>query len=294
MGIIRVSRKKGIMRLLDFHLKLKACRIPRFLTGNIGSKKKKFQAGRKPAWMMQLSHGHFVHENKDGSDSDLVVIQREQIQELELWLFGVFDAQVGDRVTKYLQSHLFDRKLDESQIVGKTKETTRKAYLSARAKIRVSKKKTDEEAVTKVGSALVTVVNGEKLVIGNMGDYRVVVCRNGVAKQTASKHQQSVKRHWTQRIIPGRMFTWKSNRKDASNQSKSSNLAIGIERIDTNTEFIILASSGIWEVMNNQEAVNLVRHMESPQEASECLAKEALTRMSKGSISCLVVRFEDL
>lgn len=46
--------------------------------------------------------------------------------------------------------------------------------------------------------------------------------------------------------------------------------------------------------MNNQEAVNLVRHMESPQEASECLAKEALTRMSKGSISCLVVRFEDL
>jgi len=67
----------------------------------------------KPAWMMQLSHGHFVHENKDSSDSDLVVIQREQIQELELWLFGVFDAQVGDRVTKYLQSHLFDRKLDE-------------------------------------------------------------------------------------------------------------------------------------------------------------------------------------
>lgn len=64
---------------------------------------------------MQLSHGHFIYENKDGLgfDTDSVVIQREQIQELELWLFGVFDAQVGDRVTKYLQSHLFDKKLNE-------------------------------------------------------------------------------------------------------------------------------------------------------------------------------------
>ncbi|KAI6694113.1 hypothetical protein NL676_021823 [Syzygium grande] len=264
------------MGLLDIHLKLKAYQIQRFLTGNIGSKKKKFQAGRKPAWMMQLSHGHFVYENKDGLgfDTDSVVIQREQIQELELWLFGVFDAQVGDRVNKYLQSNLFDKKLNESQIVREAKETTRKAYLDARAKIRESKKVMDGEAIMKVGSASVMVVNGGKLVMGDMGDYRAVVCRNGVAKQTTSKHQQSAE--------------------DASNQSKSSKVAIGIERIDTNTEFIILASSGIWEVMNNQEAVNLIRYIESPQEASECLAKEALTRMSKGSISCLVLRFEDL
>ncbi|XP_030534001.1 putative protein phosphatase 2C-like protein 44 [Rhodamnia argentea] len=283
------------MRIIDFHLKLKVCRIRRFLTGNFRSKKRKFQVGRKPAWMMQLSHGHFVHEKKDGSDSDSVVIQREQIQGLELWLFGVFDAQIGDRVAKYLQSHLFDKKPNESQIVRKTEEMTRKAYLSARAKIRVSeKKKMDGEALMKAGSASVMVVNGEKLVTGNMGEYRAVVCRNGVAKQTTSKHQQSPKRHWIQRFIPGRMLAWNSSREDASNQSKSSKLRIGVERIDTNTEFVILASSGIWEVMNNQEAVNLVRHMESPQEASECLAKEALARMSRGSISCLVVRFEDV
>ncbi|KAF8014369.1 hypothetical protein BT93_H0263 [Corymbia citriodora subsp. variegata] len=287
-------QKKGIMRLLDLHLKLKAVRIRHFLTGNIRSKKKKLQAGRKPAWMMQLSNGHFVHENKDGLDSDSVVIQREQIQELELWLFGVFDAQVGERVTKYLQSHLFGKKLNESHIVSKTKETTRNAYLSARAKIRLSEKKMDEQAVMKVGSASVMVVNGEKLVIASMGDYRAVICRNGVAKQTPSKQQQSAKRHWIHRIIPDRMLAWNCSREDASNQSNGFKLTIGIEKIDTNTEFIILASSGIWEVMNIQEAVNLIRHIESPQEASEYLAKEASTRMSKGSISCLVVRFEDL
>jgi len=44
--------------------------------------------------------------------------------------------------------------------------------------------------------------------------------------------------------------------------------------------------------MNNQEAVNLIGHLEDPQEAAECLAKEALTRMSKSNISCIVIRFD--
>lgn len=92
----------------------------------------------------------------------------------------------------------------QSQIVREAKETTRKAYLSARAKIRESKKVMDGEAVMKVGLASVMVVNGGKLVMGDMGDYRAVVCRNGVAKQTTSKHQQSAERYWTQRIIPGK------------------------------------------------------------------------------------------
>lgn len=35
----------------------------------------------------------------------------------------------------------------------------------------------------------------------------------------------------------------------ASNkQSKSSDLVVGAEKIENNTEFVILASSGIWEV----------------------------------------------
>jgi len=44
--------------------------------------------------------------------------------------------------------------------------------------------------------------------------------------------------------------------------------------------------------MKNQEAVNLIRHIEDPQEAAECLAKEALIRMSRSKISCLVIRFD--
>jgi protein phosphatase PTC1 len=73
----------------------------------------------KPSWMMPISHGHHVVEHdmiKDDSDDsefDSVVIQREQIGETELWYFGIFDALIGDCVTKYLQSNYFDKNLKE-------------------------------------------------------------------------------------------------------------------------------------------------------------------------------------
>jgi len=44
--------------------------------------------------------------------------------------------------------------------------------------------------------------------------------------------------------------------------------------------------------MKNQEAVSLISHIEDPQEAAECLANEALNRMSKSNISCLIIRFD--
>ncbi|KAK9288020.1 hypothetical protein L1049_016465 [Liquidambar formosana] len=226
-----------------------------------------------------------------------VVVQREQMEEVELWFFGVFDSRIGDGVTKHMQSHLFDRKIKESQITRKSKDAMRKAYLGARAKVRETEK---AEEAWKVGSASVMVINGERLVIANMGDFRAVVCRDGVAHQISRRHQQTGKRHWSHKLIPGAIRIPKvrilacdsGNAAAGTKPSKSSELLVGTERIDSDTEFIILASTGVWEVMKNQEAVNLIGHLEDPQEAAECLAKEALTRMSRSNISCLIIRFD--
>lgn len=69
--------------------------------------------------MTPISHGYHVVEGQslrfglDDFDSDSVVVQREQFDQLELWYFGVSDARIGDGVTKYMQSHFFDRKPKE-------------------------------------------------------------------------------------------------------------------------------------------------------------------------------------
>jgi len=62
-------------------------------------------------------------------------------------------------------------------------------------------------------------------------------------------------------------------------------------QINSSIEFVILASDGLWKVMKNQEAVDLVKSTKDPQTAAKRLTSEALGRMSKDDISCIVIRF---
>ncbi|RVW26567.1 putative protein phosphatase 2C-like protein 44 [Vitis vinifera] len=294
------------MGLKNLHLRLKAFRLRQLLVGDSRSKKRRSLTTQKPSWMVPISHGYHVIEDRsfggacdcgfEEENSDSVVVQREQIEEMEVWFFGVSDSRIGDGITKYMQSHFFDRKPKESQISRKSKEAMKKAYLGAKAK--VTEIENADEA-WKVGSASAMVMNGEKLVLANMGDYRAVVCKDGVAHQIGRKHRHTGKQSWIRRLISGafhmpkvRMLAFNSGTTGDDRQPKSLGVFVGAESIDSNTEFIILASTGIWEVIKNQEAVNLIRHIENAQEAAECLAKEALTRMSRSNISCLVIHFD--
>ena len=49
----------------------------------------------------------------DEYECDSVVVQREQIENTELWYFGIFDALIGDGVVKFLQCHLFQKLVAE-------------------------------------------------------------------------------------------------------------------------------------------------------------------------------------
>lgn len=76
----------------------------------------------------------------------------------------------------------------------------KRAYLGVRAKMREEHR---YEEMCIMGSASAMVINGEKLVIANIGDYRAVVCRDGIAHQLTDTYQQSAKRHWSRRIFSG-------------------------------------------------------------------------------------------
>ncbi|MCE3049981.1 hypothetical protein HAX54_046239 [Datura stramonium] len=297
------------MGFKDFQLKIaKKLKLKKFLAKEEGNKKRGSGNGSRLSWMMPITHGYYVAEERGGGsprpqtpqsnkvECDKAVVQREQVEEQEWWFCGVFDTRIGGGVTKYLQTHLFDNNLNESQMRKKSKETLKKAHVHAKAKVRETEKL---ESTWKMGSASAIVINGEKLVLANMGEYKAVVCRDGEAFEINRKQQQT-KTHWSHKLFPVvkrlpkvRTITSGSGKgAGADKPSKSSELVVGSERIDRDTEFVILASPGIWEVMKQQEAVNLIRHLEDPQEAAECLAKEALTRMSKNNVSCLIIRFE--
>jgi protein phosphatase PTC1 len=49
----------------------------------------------------------------------------------------------------------------------------------------------------------------------------------------------------------------------------------------------------LWDVCSDQEAVDLIRPIQDPQEASKKLVDYALARFSTDNLSCMVVRFDN-
>ncbi|XP_010532661.1 PREDICTED: uncharacterized protein LOC104808633 isoform X2 [Tarenaya hassleriana] len=99
------------MAFRNLRFSLKAFRFRRLLMGGGDGRKNKMN----PSWLTPVSHGCYTVDRFSGScsgnlsDSDMVLVQREQSEELEIWLFGVSDTQTRDVIAKYMQTHLFDK-----------------------------------------------------------------------------------------------------------------------------------------------------------------------------------------
>ncbi|VFR01533.1 unnamed protein product [Cuscuta campestris] len=203
------------MGFKDFHLTLvKSLGLGRFLKRDGGGpRKKKGKAGnnnttgkKRPSWLTPVSHGYHAVEGRSptaggwAEDEAEVVVQREEVEECEWWFYGVLHARIGAGVTEYLQDHLFNGKLKESQMRLKSKETMKKAHLKARTKITMETETPEKERHRNLGSASAIVINGERLVIANMGDYKAVICNDGVAFPVGTRRHQNC---WSCKLFPG-------------------------------------------------------------------------------------------
>ncbi|KAL8171415.1 hypothetical protein V2J09_023219 [Rumex salicifolius] len=269
---------------------------------------------KKPAWITQMSHGHHVVEYHqlgfyvEGSvalDLDTILVQREQISNLDIWLFGVCDnGVISGGISGYLESHLFDKEPKEARflllsikqsldmVITKCKETMRKANLNAREKCKEAIKEVDRKGNVGSASASVIVINEDKFVIAAMGEYRAVVCTDGMATEIRGSTTQG-KRQWPHKAILGALHIPKVRvqaRRITTRSWRNSEIEVSSRKVDSDTEFIILGSPGVWKVMKSQEAVNLISHIEDAQKAAECLAKEAMARNCKRNISCLTLQ----
>ncbi|KAL4295790.1 hypothetical protein GQ457_12G016460 [Hibiscus cannabinus] len=232
---------------------------------------------------------------------DYHVAKFMQIQEHELGLFAIYDGHLGDSVPAYLQKHLFANILKEEEFWVDPSRAISKAY-----------EKTDQAILShssdlgRGGSTAVTaiLINGIRLWVANVGDSRAVLSRGGRAIQMTTDHEPNTERGSIENRggfvsnIPGdvprvngqlavsRAFGDKSLKSLLRSDPDIQNT-----NVDNNTDILILASDGLWKVMNNQEAVDIARKIKDPLKAAKQLIAEAVQRDSKDDISCVVVRF---
>ncbi|KAG0127093.1 phosphatase 2C-like domain-containing protein [Tuber indicum] len=141
------------------------------------------------------------------------------------------------------------------------------------------------------------------LYTANVGDARIVLCRSGKALRLSYDHKGSDENEGKRVANAGGLIL--NNRVNgvlavtrALGDSYMKELVTG-HPYTTETvlqpeadEFIILACDGLWDVCSDQEAVDLVRQVQDPQEASKMLVDHALGRFSSDNLSCMIVRLD--
>ncbi|KAL0699856.1 hypothetical protein Bca4012_055978 [Brassica carinata] len=223
------------------------------------------------------------------------------IQDHELGLFAIYDGHMGDTVPAYLQKHLFSNILKEGEFWADTRRSILKAY-----------EKTDQAILSnssdlgRGGSTAVTaiLINGRKLWIANVGDSRAVLYRGGTTMQMSTDHEPRAERSSIEDRggfvsnlpgdvprVNGQLAVSRAFGDKGLKTHLSSEPDIKQANVDSQTDILVLASDGIWKVMTNEEAMEIVRRVKDPQKAAKELTAEALRRESKDDISCVVVRF---
>ncbi|CAA0821498.1 Probable protein phosphatase 2C 58 [Striga hermonthica] len=268
-------------------------------SADTGKGKSKFKSSSITS---KISHGFNLVEGQAGHDmEDYHVAEYCKTEGHVVGLFAIFDGHLGDRVPTYLKDNLFNNILREPNFWEDPRTAIKNAYHS-----------TDKLILEKSmqlgpgGSTAVTaiVIDGKDLWVANVGDSRAVICLDGKAEQLTVDHEPSSERRRIEKqggfvtTLPGdvprvngqlavaRAFGDENLKAHLSSEPDVCNVQVNLS-----TQFVILASDGLWKVMSNQEAVDIVIPIKNPQVAAKRLTKEALARKSKDDISCIVIRF---
>ncbi|CAA7398897.1 unnamed protein product [Spirodela intermedia] len=271
-------RRRIATQVEDVHgvlQKLKAIEIREITRRAINGGKKKvpwrqrrMKKEKIPVKSGVVSHGHHVVER---SPHQCVVVQKGRADLSELWFFAASDQHQEDGALKLLQAHLFEQELAGIGGAREIKEAMREVHAAA---------------APPGGLATAVLLEGEVLVAGGSGGYRAVVSRGGTAVQIGGRRRKRLLIG-----VPEKLCRAGAGAGDCDDEKGRSPVAQA-ERMTSETEMMIIASGGVWEVMGNQEAVDLISHVEDAQEAARRLADEALARMTKSPVACIVVRFE--
>lgn len=250
----------------------------------------------------KILHGSSLVKGKSRHEmEDFHVAEFRKVQSRDLGLFAIYDGHSGHSVAHYLQRNLFDNILNEPGFWEDPVAAIMKAYHRTDATILDKAPDLGSGGSTAVTAIL---IDGNRLLVANVGDSRAVLCRQGTAVQLSIDHEPSIERKaietkggFVSRIpgdvprVDGQLAVARAFGDKSLKVHLSSDPDVREEWVCAGDEFLIIASDGIWKVVDNQEAVDLISKIKDPKAAAKQLTDEALGRRSKDDISCIVVRF---
>ncbi|KAK1575201.1 hypothetical protein Q3G72_003421 [Acer saccharum] len=154
-------------------------------------------------------------------------------------------------------------------------------------------------------TAVAALIVRNRLFVANAGDCRVILCRGGHPYALSRDHVASCLEErervvnaggqvkWqvdTWRVGPAALQVTRSIGDDDLKPAVTAEPEITETVLSSEDEFLVMASDGLWDVVSNEEAVNIIRDtVKEPGMCSKRLATEAAERGSKDNITVIVI-----
>jgi protein phosphatase 2C family protein 2/3 len=241
-------------------------------------------------------------------------------------LFAVFDGHMGDHCSKFLQRYLGRYIYNNRHYPHDIPRALKSAFLRLdRTYLKIAL----GEGRSSGAAAVALLVHGRMLYVANAGDCRAVLCEGGTAVPLSTDHVPSnqselerIQRHGV-RVKHGRLrvtsrtgegLSLNVSRGFGSIAFKDKRRLIGravtaepdvrAASLTRDSEFVVLASDGLWDVMSNEHVIDFVRTRlqdkmarDHPNSAlfgiTTALVDQAYLNGGTDNITCIIVTFTE-
>ena len=211
-------------------------------------------------------------------------------------LFGIFDGHGGNDVVKYIKDRI-------PEIIKKNLNDLypiEQCFINSFNKIDEELKFYDSEYTG--STATIVLIQDNKIYCANVGDSRAYIIYDNYIKKITVDHKCSVPEE-AERIIKAGGKITKNRVQGQLVLSRSLgdlyvkkygviNLPdISTNTIDYNIKYVIIASDGIWDVVDEKTVLNMSKMKKNADDFCKDLVKLAIEKESKDNISCIVISF---
>jgi len=219
--------------------------------------------------------------------------------------FAVFDGHGGSTASKYsgqqlheiLHSLLQENVLNPEELTNQMPTFLKESFLRCNQGL---KPLGCQETGT---TAVVAYCRGNQLWVANAGDSRAVLCKNGTAVRVTTDHKPTLESERNRILqLKGYVIFGRVNGVLAVSRALGDfyfhphvtcepEVFGPFDVYDGDYQFLILACDGLWDVVDDSKAIQIVLDSKTPEEGAQRLVTTALQSLSGDNISVIVIFF---
>ena len=226
---------------------------------------------------------------------DITLTQHSFMKDTNKHIFAIFDGHGGDESAKMCQSlfpEIFARLIKQAPF--NVEQNLKKTFQTLDDEAKKRKYKN-------VGNtATVIYITNKTLFCANVGDSSCVMVFNDCAKKVSIDHKATDPNERKRiescggKVIDERLNGILAVSRgigdfDMKNTGLSCEPFVYKTLIDETTEYCVIASDGIWDVMKPEDIYKICRRDQNPDVIVESIVDEAIERESEDNISCIVI-----